>query len=204
MRVNINLASRKYEDVQQFFLRWGVSLALLAALTLLLGALSVLKYTHSVKSAKETKDTQQKIAQLQKELDDAAAYERLPENVEVTRAKKYWNNQFIRRTVSWTQLLNDLQRIMPNRAFLQSVHPELTPDNRITLELLIAGEKYDDALDLQKKLETSKCFHFPKILSDTLEKEGRGVPSNLRKFEIETNYTAECTAPARPAIREGM
>ena len=38
MRVNINLASRKYEDVQQFFLRWGVALAFLAALTLLLGA----------------------------------------------------------------------------------------------------------------------------------------------------------------------
>jgi len=204
MRVNINLASRKHEDVQQFFLRWGVALVLLAGLTLLLGALSALKYNRVIKNAKETIDTQQKIAQLQKQLDDAVAYEKRPENIEITQEKKYWNNQIIRRTVSWTQLLNDLQRIMPNRAFLESVHPELTPDNRVTLKLLIAGEKYEDALDLQKNLETSKCFHFPKILSDTLEKEGRGVPSNLRKFEIETNYTAECTAPARPAIREGM
>jgi type IV pilus assembly protein PilN len=204
MRVNINLASRKYEDVQQFFLRWGVTLAVLAGLTLLLGALSAVKYTRSIKSAKESRDTQQKIAQLQKELDDAVAYERLPENSEVTRAKKYWNNQIIRRTVSWTQLLNDLQRIMPNRAFLQSVHPELTPDNRVTLELLIAGEKYEDALDLQKKLETSKCFHFPKILSDTLQKQGKGVQGPLRIFDIKTDYTAECTASARPATKEGM
>ena len=204
MRVNINLASRKYEDVQQFFLRWGVTLVLLAGLTLLLGALSALKYNRAVKNAKETSDTQQKIAQLHKELDDAVAYEKRPENIEVTQEKKYWNNQIIRRTVSWTQLLNDLQRIMPNRAFLESVHPELTPDNRVTLKLLIAGEKYEDALDLQKKLETSKCFHFPKILSDTLQKEGKGVQSNLRRFEIETNYTAECTAPARPGTKEGM
>jgi type IV pilus assembly protein PilN len=204
MRVNINLASRKYEDVQRFFLRWGVTLALLAALTLLLGALSLLKYRRAVKSAEETRETQQKIAQLQKELDDAVAYEKRPENIEVTRAKKYWNNQIIRRTVSWTQLLNDLQRIMPNRAFLQSVHPELSPDNRVTLNLLIAGEKYEDALDLQKKLETSKCFHFPKILTDTPQKQGKGTQSPLRIFAIQTNYTAECTAPARPATKEGM
>jgi type IV pilus assembly protein PilN len=204
MRVNINLASRKYEDVQQFFLRWGLALALLAGLTILLGALSVVKYSRVSKNAKETRDTQQKITQMQKELDDAVAYEKRPENIEVTQEKKYWNDQIIRRTVSWTQLLNDLQRIMPNRAFLESVHPELAPDNRVTLKLLIAGEKYEDALDLQKKLETSKCFHFPKILSDTVQKESRGVPSTLRKFEIETNYTAECTAPARSATREGM
>jgi type IV pilus assembly protein PilN len=204
MRVNINLASRKYEDVQQFFLRWGVALVLLAGLTLLLGALSAVKYSRTVKNAEETRDTQQKIAQLQKELDDAVAYEKRPENIEVTLEKKYWNNQIIRRTVSWTQLLNDLQRIMPNRAFLESVHPELTPDNHVTLKLQIAGEKFEDALDLQKKLENSKCFHLPKILSDTPEKGTKGVPSTLRKFEIQTNYTAECTAPARVAAKEGM
>jgi type IV pilus assembly protein PilN len=204
MRVNINLASRKYEDVQQFFLRWGVALAFLAALTLLLGALSAVKYTRAVKNAEQTRETQQKIAQLQKELDDAVAYEKRPENIQVTQEKKYWNSQIIRRTVSWTQLLNDLQRIMPNRAFLESVHPDLAPDNRVTLKLVIVGEKYDDALDLQKKLETSRCFHFPKILSDTPQKESRGVPNTLRKFEIQTNYTAECTAPARIAAKEGM
>ena len=204
MSVNINLASRKYEDVQQFFLRWGLALALLAGLTLLLGALSAVKYSRTVKNARESRDMQQKIAQLQKELDDAVAYEKRPENIEVTQEKKYWNSQIIRRTVSWTQLLNDLQRIMPNRAFLESVHPELTPDNHVTLKLQIAGEKFEDALDLQKKLENSKCFRFPKILSDTLEKGTKGIPSTLRKFEIETNYTAECTAPARSAAKEGM
>src|SRR6516164_4852671 len=141
MRVNINLASRKYEDVQQFFLRWGVALAFLAALTLLLGALSAVKYTRAVKNAEQTRETQQKIAQLQKELDDAVAYEKRPENIQVTQEKKYWNSQIIRRTVSWTQLLNDLQRIMPNRAFLESVHPDLAPDNRVTLKLVIVGEK---------------------------------------------------------------
>jgi len=203
MRVNINLASRKYEDVQRFFVRWGVTLALMAALTLLLGAWSGLKYRRTVRKAKETTDLQQQIAQLQKEREEAIAFENRPENREVTQEKKFWNSQIARRSFSWTQLLNDLQRIMPNRAYLESVQPDLTPDNSLTLRLVIVGEKYEDALELQKKLETSKCFHSPKIMSETPVPVTKGSVATLHRFGIQTNYSPECTVPGRSTTKEG-
>ena len=36
MRLNINLASQKYEDVRRFYVRWGTAIALTAILTLVL------------------------------------------------------------------------------------------------------------------------------------------------------------------------
>src|SRR5215470_6299400 len=189
MRVNINLASRKYEDVQRFFVRWGVILALVAGLTLLLGAWSVLKYRRDIKNAQETRDLQQQIAQLEKERAEAMAFETRPENLEVTQEKKFWNTQIARRSFSWTQLLNDLQRIMPNRAYLESVQPDLTPDNRLTLRLVIVGEKYEDALELQKKLEASKCFHLPKIMSEIPVQVTKGSVATLHRFGIQTQYS---------------
>jgi type IV pilus assembly protein PilN len=207
MRLNINLATRKYEDVQQFFFRWGVALAVLAGLAILLAALSVFKYSSAIKNAKETKDLQQKIAVLQKELSDMRAIDNSPENREVTQEKKYWNSQIARRSLSWTQLLNDLQKIMPARAYLDSVQPELTSDNRLKLKLVIVGEKHDDALELVKKMESSARFRSVRITSDNVRQKNtqnqvRG-PGVIYKIDIETEYAPATAAPPGAATREG-
>jgi len=201
MRLNINLATRKYEDVQQFFFRWGVALAVLAGLTLLLAALAGFKYSNAVKNAKETKELQQKIAALQKERNNLMAIDSSPENHEVTQQKKYWNTQIARRSLSWTQLLNDLQKIMPPRAYLNSVQPELTPDNRLKLKLTIVGETHDNALELVKKMEGSPRFRSVRIVADNVQKEAKGPV--VHKIEIETEYSpATAAAPSGSSARE--
>lgn len=201
MRLNINLATRKYEDVQQFFFRWGVALAVLAGLTLLLAALAGLKYSNAVKNAKETKQLQQKIATLQKERDNMMAIDSSPENREVIQEKKYWNTQIARRSLSWTQLLNDLQKIMPARAYLDSVQPELTSDNRLKLKLIIVGEKHDDPLELVKKMEGSARFRSVRIAADNIQKLTKGPA--VYKIDIETEYSPPTVAPSGPSAGEG-
>lgn len=202
MRLNINLATRKYEEVQQFFFRWRAALAALAGLTLLLAALAGLKHSNAVKNAKETKELQQKIAALQKERDHLMAIDASPENREVTQQKKYWNTQIARRSLSWTQLLNDLQKIMPPRAYLDSVQPDLAPDNRLKLKLVIVGEKHEDPLELVKKMEASSRFRSVKIVADTIQKPAKGQV--LYKIDIETEYSpAPAVAPSGSSAKEG-
>jgi hypothetical protein len=220
MRLNINLASLKYEDVRQFFIRWGAALAVLAALAVVLAGLSYLKYSRSTASARQTRDLQQKIAALERQRDQAAAFENRPENRDVTEQKKFWNSQIARRLFSWTQLFNDLQKIMPRRAFLDSVQPELTPENRLKLKLTITGEKKENALELVEKMENSTRFHSPRIVNETVEKGNKPGAVGNYKFEIETYYTPAGSAPPpppapiqrgqgnltplRPGIKEGM
>src|SRR5262249_48158595 len=188
MRLNINLASRKYEEVRRFYLRWSVTLAVLAGLTVILATLAALSYSRSAQSGREIKDLQQKVAALQRQRDALIAIENRPENRDVAVQKNFWNAQIAKRKLSWTQLFNDLQKIMPNRAFLNSVKPELTRDNRLMLKLVIAGEKRDDARELQKRMEDSARFHAPHIDTETLEKGQKSAPP-LWKFEIGTEYT---------------
>jgi hypothetical protein len=196
MRVNINLASQKYEDVRQFYVRWGAAIAVLAVLAVLLGTLSYLKYSRSKTSARQATDLRQKIAELEKQRDQSAAFENRPENRDVTQQKKFWNSQIARRSFSWTQLLNDMQRIMPRRAFLDSVQPELTPDNRLKLRLTITGEKRDDARELVVRMEDSPRFHSPRPVNESVEKDTKpGVPPTY-KFEIETYYTPTGPVPS--------
>ncbi|HEY6308449.1 MAG TPA: PilN domain-containing protein [Candidatus Angelobacter sp.] len=189
MRVNINLASQKYEDVRRFYVRWGVTLAALAILVPLLAALSYVKHSRSEAAARQTTALQKEIAGLEQERNRLAAFENRPENKDVTQQKKYWNTQLARRSLSWTQLLNEMQRIMPRRAFLNSVQPEMTTDGRLKLTLTITGETQADARELQEKMEVSPRFYSTRPLNVSTVKDAKpGMPPTY-KWEIETFYT---------------
>jgi type IV pilus assembly protein PilN len=203
MRLNINLASQKFEDVRRFYVRWGTAIALTAALALVLIFLAWKNYTDSVDSSARIKNLQQSIATLQRERAEAEAISNRPENHDVTTQKNFWNKQIARRALSWTQLFNDLQRIMPARAYVSSVHPEITPDNRLKLSLEILGDKHDNALELVQKMEKSERFRGPKINSDTSTKDQK-TGTTIYKLDIETYYTPTVPSQQRSTTREGL
>jgi Tfp pilus assembly protein PilN len=202
MRLNINLASVKYEDVRSFYVRWGTALAAGALLTVLLSALAVYNHSQSAASSARIKDLQQKISQLEKDRAAAEAFENSPENRGITEQKNYWNIQIAKRAFSWTQLFNDLQKIMPGRAYVISVAPELTQDNRLKLKLTIGAEKHENAIDLVKRMEASPRFRQPQIAAETVQKDSKTGASTF-KLEIEAFYTPAGLMP-RAATREGM
>jgi Tfp pilus assembly protein PilN len=202
MRLNINLASQKYEDVRQFYLRWSLAIGLAALLMVGLIGLAWINFAGSSKSSERSRELQREIADLQKQRAAAEAVSNLPENHDVTAQKNYWNKQINRRQLSWTQLFNDLQRIMPARAFLSSVHPEITPDNRLKLTLVVMGDTHDNGLELQKKMEKSERFRNPQIITETREKPK--TEGQLFKFDIVTYYTPAAPPQGRAANREGF
>jgi hypothetical protein len=203
MRVQINLASQKYEAVRQFYVRWLTAIGVAGALTMLLAGLAWMNYTGSAAANARIQALQQRIASLEKKRAAAAEISNRPENHDVNAQKNYWNKQFTRRSFSWTQLFNDLQRIMPPRAFVSSVHPEITPDSRLKLTLTIKGDKHDNALELVQKMEKSERFRNPLINSDITEKDQR-TGQTLYKLEIVTYYTPTGAPQQRAGDREGL
>ncbi|HET9836611.1 MAG TPA: hypothetical protein VFR84_00150 [Candidatus Angelobacter sp.] len=202
MRLNINLASQKYEDVRRFYMRWAAAIALTAILAVVLAFLAWKNYSDSSDSSARIKDLEQSIAKLQRQRAEAEAISNRPENHDVTTQKNFWNKQFARRTFSWTQLFNDLQRIMPARAYVSSVHPEITPDKGVKLTLEILGDKLDNPLELVQRMEKSERFRGPKINSQTSQKDQK-TGTTIYKLDIETYYTPT-PAPQRSNTREGL
>ena len=203
MRVNINLASQKFEDVRSFVARAGLATAILAVLTIVLAVLAWFNYSSTRNSTARIRDLQQQIGRLEQQRSEAEAIERRPENRDVTDQKNFWNRQIAQRAFSWTQLFNDLQRIMPGRAYVISVAPELTLDNRLKLKLTIGSENHENGLELVRKMEGSERFRQPVIDTEALQKEARGGNGQIFKFEIETFYRPAGGTQVR-APREGM
>jgi Tfp pilus assembly protein PilN len=202
MRLNINLASVKYEDVRRFYMRWGTALAVGSLLTIVLAVLAAYNHSRSSQTNQEIRELQQKISELEKKRAEAEAFENSPENRDVTEQKNFWNAQIAKRTLSWTQLFNDLQKIMPGRAYVISVAPELTQDNRLKLKLIIGAEQHENAIDLVKRMETSPRFRRPQIVAETAQKDQR-TGANTFKLDIETFYTPAGLMAHAPS-KEGM
>jgi Tfp pilus assembly protein PilN len=205
MRLNINLASLKYEDVRRFYVRWRAAIGLTALLTLLLIGLAWINYSSTSQSKRRISEQEARIDALQKKREAAAITTNLPENHEVTAQKNYWNRQIKRRQLSWTQLFNDLQRIMPARAFVTTVHPEITQDDRLKLTLGIKGDTHENGLELVKKMEKSERFRAPAITAENVEKDSH-TGAQMYKFDISTFYSPPMPTPGpgRAVAKEGF
>jgi len=199
MRIDVNLASQKFEDSRQFYVRWGSALALLVVITAGLILLSWYNFQGTASDRKRIGDLRQKIARLDQDRKQAEEVLNRPENRDVRDQSRFWNDVIDQKSFSWTQLLSDLEKIMPARAYVRTVQPTLTQDKRLLLKLMIAGEKRDDVNDLVSKMERSERFHSSVLKSEELRNQGvagGGPMQNVQpvwEFGIETFYT-----PATP------
>jgi Tfp pilus assembly protein PilN len=204
MRVNLNLASQKYEDVRRFLSIAWMSIGAMSLLVLILAALSWMNFHDTTASGARIRDLKQKIAALQQKRAAAEAFENRPENREVNQQKNFWNAEIEKKRFSWTQILNDLQRLMPGRAYVSSVAPSLGPDSVFKVRLMIIGEKYENALDLVRKMENSERFHNPKIIAERMVKDKQPTGAPQFEIEIETAYVPSSPMVVLRSAKGGM
>jgi type IV pilus assembly protein PilN len=195
MRLDINLASQPYEDARQFWLRWGTALAVAAILTLALLTFTISDWFAARRDHAQIADLRAQIAQRDRKRQQAEEFLNRPEN-RATRDQSQFLNQLIeRKSLSWTHVLEDLEKVMPARVHLISIHPELDEENQLTLKMVVGGDSRDKALELARRMEDSGHFAQTYIETETSAAVGSG---DTVQFNINGVYVPE-TAPA-PAL----
>ena len=125
MRFNLNLATHPYEDVRRFYMKWLPLLAALALITIALTVKAYLTYVDGRKIEDQISQRRTQIDQLQKEQMAAQQTLNLPENSGASHQAQFLNDLFHRKAFSWTQVMADLEKIMPAQVQVVSIRPEL-------------------------------------------------------------------------------
>ena len=186
MRIDINLASRPYEDSRRFWTYWGTGLALLSLTTALLVFLAVMGFLNAGKDRAQIAKLKQEIAAYDQEKSHAAAVLAQPQNRTLRERSRFLNALFQRKAFSWTQVFEDLERVMPPRLHVVSIHPDMSGDNNLEIKLVVAGDSRDQALDLVRKMEASNHFKQTYIATERQsEQNGNG---DRVEFEIGAFY----------------
>ena len=189
MRIDINLATQRYEDARSFWWRWGLPLAGLGLLTLVL-LYSVLHGWAAAQRARGlVRKGEQQIAALDRQKADAEAILNRPENRSTRDRSQFLNDLFQRKAFSWTRVFEDMERVMPPRLHVVSIQPEMTSDKQLAIKLVVAGESRERALDLVRRMEDSQRFRKTHIESETTQ-SGQGTGDNVR-FDINALYIPE-------------
>ena len=189
MRVDINLATRPYEDAGPLWLRWGGALAVLGLFTLILVYSVLAGWAAARKDRSLIALREQQIAARDQERAKAEAILNLPENRSTRDRSQFLNDLFRRKAFSWTKVFEDLERVMPARLHLVSIRPAMTPENELEIKLVVAGESQERALELVRKMESSQRFQQTQIQQWSTQ-PGQ-TPGDNVQFDISAVYVPD-------------
>lgn len=191
MRIDINLATQPYEDSRNFWTYWGTGLGLLALLTLLLGYLAVTGFVQASHERAKISALKAEIAAYEQEKSGAEAMLGQPQNRVVRDRSRFLNDLFQRKAFSWTKVFEDLERVMPAHLHVVSIRPDMSKDNNLEIQLVVAGESREQALDLVRKMEGSQRFKQTQIESE--RSESQPTNGDRVRFDISALYIPSTT-----------
>jgi type IV pilus assembly protein PilN len=163
MRLDINLATRPYEDARQFWMRWGTGVGVLAVITLTLLIFTISGWYNARQDHKRISELRAQIADLEKEKTQAEAMLNRPENRAMRDRSQYLNELIARKAFSWTKAIEGLEKVMPAKLHLVSIEPQLNEENQLSIKMVVAGDSPDRAIELVRRMEESKHFKDTRI-----------------------------------------
>ena len=66
-------------------------------------------------------------------------------------------------------MLEDLEKVMPTRVHLVSIHPEIDDENQLRLKMVVGGDSREKAIELTQRMEESKRFTQTYVETETKE-----------------------------------
>src|SRR5580658_1183429 len=180
MRLDINLATRPYEDARQFWLRWGLGVGALAALTLFLLFWTVSEWRHAGRDRQEIARLNAQIKERDDERAQAQAFLDQAANRSTRDQSQFLNGLIQRKAFSWTRVFEDLEQVMPPNLHVVSLRPELSDENQMKLEMKVVGDSRSAAIELVHRMEGSKHFQGAQLVAESQNGEtGSGVLASI-------------------------
>ena len=180
MRLDINLATRPYEDAREFWARWGLGVGLLGVLTLLLLGLTVNQLDATpARIARDRATCRRRSRNATTSGPRRRPYLDMAANRSTRDQSQFLNGLIQRKAFSWTRVFEDLEQVMPTNLHVVSLRPELNEQNQMELDMKVAGDTRRAAVELVHRMEGSKHFQGAQLVSETQE-GGNGIERSDR------------------------
>ena len=178
MRLDLNLATRPYEDAGEFWTRWGATVSVLALFTLALVGWTVKGWLDAGRDRQAIGQLEAQIHERDTERANAQAYLEMAANRSTRDQSQFLNALIQRKAFSWTRVFEDLERVVPNNLHVVSLRPEINEQGQVILEMKVVGPNRAPAVELVQRMETSKHFQSSQLVQENQSENG-GVAATV-------------------------
>ena len=185
MRLDINLATRPYEDAREFWTRWGLGVGLLAIVTLALLGVTVNDWIKAGRDRQEIARIEKQIADRENERAQAQAVLDQSANRSTRDQSQFLNGLIQRKSFSWTRVFEDLEQVMPSNLHVVALHPELNELSQMELDMRVAGDSRAAAVELVHRMEGSKHFQGAQLVEEHQAGDnGSSIGASIRAIYV--------------------
>ncbi|HZP25389.1 MAG TPA: hypothetical protein VFB04_18250 [Terriglobales bacterium] len=172
MRLNINLASQPYEAAQAYRRQVTIVIAALGLVAALLVGYIVYQRQHTRGINRELAQVQSQIRSLGQEETQASVILNKPANRAIADQSDFLNQLFARKSLSWTRIFTEMEKIVPAGLHVVSMKPEYTKTNDLVLHVIVATDSRDRAVEMVRHMEKSSHLRQAQIVAETVTTGG--------------------------------
>ncbi|MGZ7040248.1 MAG: hypothetical protein ACXVH7_00525 [Thermoanaerobaculia bacterium] len=159
--LHLNLATNPYRDYRPVY-------AVVVAASLVIALLMLNNIETYYRYVSETRNTRSKTTQLESE---AAKQQRMAQAIDdklrtinsaaLDRQTRFINAQLAERAFSWSELLDRLERVIPNDVRITSIQPTFNPTGLVHLELACDAKTTDGMVETITRFNRASQFSNP-------------------------------------------
>lgn len=166
MQISVNLATKPFIELRPLFarLRLAIGLLVLSAVAM---AFAVSSLSTKAKRAQAEMDALK--GQTNAFVEQRARNEsrmRQPQNQAVLDRSRFLNALFARKSFSWTAVMMDLERMLPQGVQVTSIDPVIAKTGEVSIRLRVVGDR-DKTIQLVRNLEHSSRFVRARLSGET-------------------------------------
>src|SRR5580704_2644355 len=91
-----------------------------------------------------------------------------PANRVIADQSDFLNDLFARKSLSWTRIFTELEKIVPADLHVVSMKPEYTKTNDLVVHIVVASDARDRAVEMVRHMEKSNHFRGAQIVAETV------------------------------------
>jgi len=159
--LHLNLAARPYRDERPF-------IAVVVAASLLIAFLTLMNFDAWYRYRNETRSTRAKIAALEnqarQEQQNTQALNQRLRNVDVKKLSlqtQFANARLAERAFSWSELLDHLERVLPDYVRIENINPSFRTDGMVGLSMQCTARDADGLVKTMNQLNADPHFSNP-------------------------------------------
>lgn len=187
--IHLNLAARPYRDYRPVY-AVVVAMSLLTAFLMLNNIETYYQYIH------ETRSTRGEIASIENQIEQErrkreAAQQRLSglDLKLLDQQTKFVNSQLSERAFSWSNLLDELESVLPDDVRLTSVGPTFEQDGTISLAMQFRSKSANGMLETINRMNEDPQFRDPFPRSDSVTEDGYSFDLTAQYIPVEPKST---------------